>query len=86
MVRVKRLKALDRLVKGRKLGQHYYSEEAESLVQHTKNGPKTSPNGEPVGPWCRISDAFQTSAIEAIDDYKLKNLVELFNLSDSLLS
>jgi len=35
--------------------------------------------------WCKIADAFQTSAIDAQDDYKLKHLVEVFNLSGSRL-
>ncbi len=34
----------------------------------------------------RIVDAFQTSAIEAVSDQKLKNLVSLFNLSGELLT
>jgi len=36
--------------------------------------------------WCSIVDVFQKSAIEANNDYKLKNLAELFQLSDSLLA
>jgi len=36
--------------------------------------------------WCNIVDAFQTSAIAAITDYKLKRLVELFGLSGDLLN
>ena len=35
--------------------------------------------------WCRIVDSLQTSAIAATDDYKLKNLVEVFQLSGNLL-
>ena len=35
--------------------------------------------------WCGIADTLQTSAIEAINDYKLKHLVEIFGLSGSLL-
>jgi len=35
--------------------------------------------------WCKIVDAFQTSAIAAVTDYKLKHLVELFGLSGDLL-
>jgi hypothetical protein len=31
--------------------------------------------------WCRIVDAFQTSAINATNDYKLKDLVKIFSLS-----
>ena len=36
--------------------------------------------------WCKIVDAFQTSAIDAVSDHKLKYLVTLFNLSPDLLS
>ena len=36
--------------------------------------------------WCGIADTLQTSAIEAINDYKLKHLVQVFNLSDGLLA
>ncbi|MDQ5913752.1 MAG: hypothetical protein QG623_371 [Patescibacteria group bacterium] len=36
--------------------------------------------------WQEIADAFQTSALAANEDYKLKNLVELFQLSGSLLT
>ena len=36
--------------------------------------------------WCKIVDAFQTSAIEAQDDYKLKHLVEMFGLSGNLIN
>ena len=35
--------------------------------------------------WCSIVDVFQTSAITAQEDYKLKHLVEQFSLSGSLL-
>jgi len=35
--------------------------------------------------WCNIVDAFQTSAISATDDYKLKHLVEEFQLSGNLI-
>jgi len=35
--------------------------------------------------WCKIVDAFQTSTIAAVTDYKLKHLVELFGLSGDLL-
>ena len=35
--------------------------------------------------WCYIVDVFQTSAIENIDNQKLKNLVSLFNLSGNLV-
>jgi hypothetical protein len=36
--------------------------------------------------WCRIVDAFQTSAIAADNDYELKHLVEVFGLSGDLLN
>lgn len=36
--------------------------------------------------WCNIVDAFQTSAVESVNDTKLQSLVKLFNLSDKLLS
>ena len=35
--------------------------------------------------WCSVCDALQTSAIEAINDSKLKNLANLFGLSANLL-
>ena len=35
--------------------------------------------------WCKIVDAFQTAAIDAQDDYKLKHLVEVFRLSGDLV-
>ena len=35
--------------------------------------------------WCRIVDVFQTAAIDAEEDYKLKYLAEQFNLSGSML-
>lgn len=35
--------------------------------------------------WCSIVDVFQTAAIDAQEDYKLKHLVEQFSLSGSLL-
>lgn len=35
--------------------------------------------------WCTLSDAIQTAAMDAENDYKLKNLVELFNLSGDLV-
>jgi hypothetical protein len=35
--------------------------------------------------WRDICDTLQTCAIEAINDYRLKHLVEIFGHSDSLL-
>jgi hypothetical protein len=35
--------------------------------------------------WCSIVDAFQTAAIDAQEDYKLKYLVEQFQLADNLI-
>jgi hypothetical protein len=35
--------------------------------------------------WCSIVDVLQTSAIEAVNDQKLKMLANVFNLSDSLI-
>ena len=35
--------------------------------------------------WCRIVDVFQTAAIDAQEDYKLKHLAEQFQLSDNLV-
>jgi hypothetical protein len=35
--------------------------------------------------WCSIVDAFQTAAIDAQEDYKLKYLVEQFQLEGSLI-
>ena len=46
---------------------------------------KTRPYGRVLA-WQEIADAFQTSALAANEDYKLKNLVELFQLSGSLLT
>jgi hypothetical protein len=50
-------------------------------VQQIKMSPKRAQNCE----WCRIVDAFQTSAIAADNDYKLKHLVKVFGLSGDLL-
>lgn len=36
--------------------------------------------------WCRIVDAYQTSAISTQNDYKLKYLVKVFDLSGELLT
>lgn len=36
--------------------------------------------------WCGLVDAFQTSSIAAIDNYKLKHLVKIFGLSGELLN
>jgi len=38
------------------------------------------------GSWCSIVDVFQTAAIDAQEDYKLKHLVEQFQLSGSLIT
>lgn len=35
--------------------------------------------------WCMICDALQTAGINAQDDYKLKHLVDIFQLSDKLI-
>ena len=35
--------------------------------------------------WQGIADTFQTAAINAQEDYKLKNLVEVFKLSGDLI-
>ena len=35
--------------------------------------------------WCRIAGVFQTTAIAGIDDYNLKYLAEVFDLSGELL-
>jgi hypothetical protein len=35
--------------------------------------------------WCKIVDAFQTSAINSVNDYKLKHLAEAFGLLGELL-
>jgi hypothetical protein len=43
--------------------------------------PKDSENTN----WCGIADAFQTSAIAAQEDYKLKHLAEQFQLSGTLI-
>lgn len=55
-----------------------------SIANLNRIKQKTQDGAESLN-WCKIVDAFQTSAIEAQDDYKLKNLVEQFNLSGSLL-
>jgi len=36
--------------------------------------------------WCEIADAFQTAGLEAIEDYKLRDLAEIFNLFGSQIS
>ena len=36
--------------------------------------------------WCSIVDALQTSAVDASIDYKLKHLVEAFQLSPDLIA
>lgn len=35
--------------------------------------------------WCSTVDAFQTTAINAVSDYKLNHLVDVFNLAGDLL-
>jgi hypothetical protein len=35
--------------------------------------------------WCTIVDVFQTAAIDAQEDYKLKHLAEQFQLADNLI-
>lgn len=35
--------------------------------------------------WCNIVDAFQTAAMLAQEDYKLKHLAEQFRLADNLI-
>ena len=35
--------------------------------------------------WCSIVDVFQTAAIDAQEDYKLKHLAEQFQLADNLI-
>jgi hypothetical protein len=35
--------------------------------------------------WCSIVDVFQTAAIDAQEDYKLKHLAEQFQLSGTLI-
>jgi len=47
---------------------------------------KKSLSGSNSNIWCGIVDAFQTSAINATNDYKLKHLVEQFNLSGELFN
>jgi DNA invertase Pin-like site-specific DNA recombinase len=54
----------------------------KAFIQLNKKDPEGSNNAN----WCRIVDALQTSAIEANDDYKLKHLVEIFQLSGTLIS
>jgi len=36
--------------------------------------------------WCTVIDAFQNTAIDATNDYKLKHLVEVFGLSGDLIA
>ena len=45
---------------------------------------KIPPKGE-ISTWCNIVDVFQTAAIDATEDYRLKHLVEQFRLSGKLL-
>jgi len=35
--------------------------------------------------WCKVVDAFQTAAMLAQEDYKLKHLAEQFRLADNLI-
>jgi hypothetical protein len=35
--------------------------------------------------WCSIVDAFQTSAVDALADYRLKHLAKIFDLSGKLI-
>lgn len=39
-----------------------------------------------TGVWCGIADTLQTCAIEAANDYRLKHLVEVFQLSGDLIA
>jgi hypothetical protein len=48
------------------------------LRKRTPKRPKT-----PI--WCSIVDAFQTPAVLAQEDYKLKHLAEQFRLADNLI-
>ena len=52
-----------------------------ALTSKTKRTLKTSE----LTIWCSIVDAFQTAAIDAQEDYKLKYLVEQFQLADNLI-
>ena len=51
-----------------------------------KNKKTTTNCGHNTYVWCKIVDALQTSAIGATNDYKLKHLAEVFNLSSNLIS
>lgn len=53
----------------------------KTIVEAKKKGQ----NDPKSNLWCKIVDAFQTSALDAQNDYKLKHLVEVFGLSGDLL-
>jgi site-specific DNA recombinase len=46
---------------------------------------KKEPSGSKTANWCTIVDVFQTAAIDAQEDYKLKHLAEQFQLADNLI-
>lgn len=62
--------------------KYIVNEPFRSLIEEKKMSRHTS---EPFL-WQGIADAFQTAAINAQEDYRLKNLVELFQLSGDLIS
>ena len=61
--------------------KYIVNEPFRSLIEQKKKSRLTS---EPFL-WQGIADVFQTAAINAQEDYKLKNLVELFQLSGDLI-
>ena len=52
-----------------------------------KNNPIDEVNARVMASqkWCSIVDAFQTAAMLAQEDYKLKHLAEQFRLADNLI-
>jgi len=55
---------------------------ANSTNLHKTKKSLSAPNSQT---WCNIVDALQTSAVAALNDYKLKHLVEQFQLSGNLI-
>ena len=56
-----------------------------TIKQHLYGGGGLYIESQTLALWCRIVDAFHTSAINASDDYKLRHLVKVFSLSGELL-
>lgn len=55
------------------------------VTQELKVTMRKAPDGLGLFSWCHIPDIFQTISYVKIDNYKLNNLVRIFNLSKELL-